>query len=57
MNPSSHKCRFDPAKIAVKSTGYVDITSKSENALQQAVTIDASHTSFQLYKSGSKYFS
>jgi hypothetical protein len=27
-------CRFDPAKIVAKVTGFVDIKSKDENALQ-----------------------
>jgi len=58
-------CRFDPTKIVAKVTGFVDLPSKDENALQQAVAtigpmavaIDASHSSFQLYKSGGIYFS
>ncbi len=59
------ECRFDPTKIAAKVSGYIDIKSRDENALQQAVAtvgpisvaIDASHSSFQLYRSGSMYSS
>jgi cathepsin L len=53
-------CRFKAADVGATDTGFVDITSKDENALQQAVAtvgpisvaIDASHSSFQLYKRG-----
>jgi len=53
-------CRFKAADVGATDTGFTDITSKDENALQQAVAtvgpisvaIDAGHTSFQLYKSG-----
>ncbi|KAK3538175.1 hypothetical protein QTP70_032565 [Hemibagrus guttatus] len=53
-------CRFKPASVGATCTGYVDITSEDENALQEAVAtigpisvaIDAGHTSFQLYESG-----
>ncbi|XP_034015557.1 cathepsin L.1 [Thalassophryne amazonica] len=53
-------CRFNPATIGAKCTGYVDVKTGDENALQEAVAtigpvsvaIDASHISFQLYKSG-----
>ena len=63
-DPSSDKCRFDPSKIAVRWNGYADIVSGNENALQQAVatigligaSIDASHSSFQLYTSGGRHF-
>ena len=56
-------CRFKREDVGSKDTGYIDLPSKDENALQQAVakigpisvTIDASHSSFQLYKSGSMY--
>jgi len=53
-------CRFKAANVGATDTGYTDITSKDESALQQAVAtvgpisvaIDASHASFQLYKHG-----
>ncbi|KAG7328571.1 hypothetical protein KOW79_008515 [Hemibagrus wyckioides] len=53
-------CRFKPASVGATCTGYVDITTEDENALQEAVAtigpisvaIDAGHTSFQLYESG-----
>jgi cathepsin L len=53
-------CRFKAADVGATDTGYTDIKSKDESALQEAVAnigpisvaIDASHTSFQLYKSG-----
>uniref|UniRef100_A0A3B4ADR9 Cathepsin L.1 n=1 Tax=Periophthalmus magnuspinnatus TaxID=409849 RepID=A0A3B4ADR9_9GOBI len=54
------KCRYDPSKIGATCTGYVDIKSGDEDALQEAVAtvgpvsvaIDASHESFQFYESG-----
>lgn len=54
------KCRYDPSKIGATCTGYVDINSGDENALQEAVAtigpvsvgIDAGHMSFQFYDSG-----
>uniref|UniRef100_A0A1B6M4I2 Cathepsin L n=1 Tax=Graphocephala atropunctata TaxID=36148 RepID=A0A1B6M4I2_9HEMI len=53
-------CRYKPKNRGATDSGYVDITSGSEKALQKAVAkvgpisvgIDASHNSFQLYKSG-----
>jgi len=53
-------CRFNRATVGANDTGFVDVKSKDENALQQAVAtvgpiavaIDASHISFQLYKGG-----
>lgn len=59
------KCRFDPAKIAVQWGGFVDVPSREEKALQQAVamvgpistSIDASHASFQLYRRGGMHLS
>jgi len=55
-----HACRFKTADVGATDTGFTDITSKDENALQEAVAtvgpisvaIDASHSSFQLYKRG-----
>ncbi|XP_063040102.1 cathepsin L.1 [Engraulis encrasicolus] len=54
------KCRFKPDSVAATCTGFVDVTSGSEAALQEAVAtigpvsvaIDAGHSSFQLYESG-----
>jgi cathepsin L len=59
------QCRFKVANVGATDTGSVDIKSKDEAALQQAVAtigpisvaIDASHSSFQLYKTGGMYFS
>jgi len=55
-----NQCRFKAASVGATDTGFTDITSKDESALQQAVAtvgpisvaIDASHASFQLYKHG-----
>jgi len=52
--------RFKAADVGATDTGFTDIASKDENALQQAVAtigpiavaIDASHASFQLYSHG-----
>jgi cathepsin L len=54
------QCRFSASNVGATDTGFTDITSKDEQALQQAVAtvgpisvaIDASHSSFQLYKHG-----
>ncbi|KAI7804885.1 cathepsin L.1 [Triplophysa rosa] len=54
------QCRFNPNTVGATCTGYVDITSGDESALQEAVAtigpisvaIDAGHNSFQLYESG-----
>ncbi|MCI3690452.1 C1 family peptidase, partial [Escherichia coli] len=54
------KCNFKSANVGATLTSYKDIPKGSEAALQQAVAeigpisvaIDASHSSFQLYKSG-----
>ncbi|XP_064596572.1 procathepsin L-like [Liolophura sinensis] len=53
-------CRFNPSNVGATDTGFSDIKSGSETDLQTAVAtvgpisvaIDASHLSFQLYKSG-----
>merc|ERR1712168_895456 len=53
-------CRFKPDSIGATCTGYIDIPSGDEDALQDAVAtigpvsvgIDAGHDSFQLYQSG-----
>ncbi|KAL5019855.1 hypothetical protein ScPMuIL_002747 [Solemya velum] len=54
------KCHFVKADVGATDTGYVDITKGSEGDLKTAaatvgpisVGIDASHDSFQLYRSG-----
>ncbi|XP_053365291.1 procathepsin L-like [Clarias gariepinus] len=54
------ECRFNSATVGATCTGYVDINSSDENALQEAVAtigpisaaIDANHTSIYLYESG-----
>ncbi|XP_006813635.1 cathepsin L-like peptidase [Saccoglossus kowalevskii] len=53
-------CSYDTSKAVATNTGYTDIATMDEKALQQAVAtvgpisvaIDASHSSFRLYKSG-----
>jgi len=53
-------CKFDAAQIGAKCTGFTDVTSGDEDALQDAIAsvgpisvgIDASQDSFQFYKSG-----
>lgn len=56
------RCRYNPDNSGATITGYQDVTSGSESALQTAtaqqpvsVAIDASHESFQLYTSGVYY--
>nr|ABB91778.1 cathepsin L [Hymeniacidon perlevis] len=57
------RCRFKASDVGATCTGYVDIKREDENALMQAVekigpvsvAIDASHSSFQLYRSGVYY--
>ncbi|XP_051578667.1 procathepsin L-like [Myxocyprinus asiaticus] len=54
------QCRFNPSTVGATCTGYVDINTGDESALQKAVAtvgpisigIDAGHSSFQLYESG-----
>jgi cathepsin L len=54
------KCRFNAANVGANDTGFVDVQSKDEAALQSAVAtigpvsvaIDANHLTFQLYKGG-----
>jgi len=55
-------CRWNPANVGATLTGYKDVQSQSEPALQSAITarptsvaIDASHSSFQFYQSGVYY--
>jgi len=56
-------CRFNTTNVAATDTGFTDIPSKNETALESAiatvgpisVAIDASKNSFQLYKSGVYY--
>lgn len=53
-------CKYKPANAVAKDTGYVDIKSRDEDSLKEAVAnvgpiscaMDASHMSFQLYHSG-----
>jgi len=54
------RCHYKTSDSGATDTGFVDITEGSESDLQQAVAtvgpisvaIDASHSSFQLYRSG-----
>ena len=54
------KCLYNPSNVAANTTGHVDIRSKNEDALMEAVAnvgpistgMDASHITFQLYHSG-----
>lgn len=58
-------CQFNASGIIVKICGFIDLPHNDEAALQQAVAtigpmsvaIDASHSSFQLYRSGGMYSS
>ncbi|XP_059156414.1 procathepsin L-like [Physella acuta] len=58
--PEDRKCRFKKETIGATDKSYKDVTSGSEDALQEAVAtigpisvaIDASHNSFQLYAGG-----
>jgi cathepsin L len=60
---SDQTCKFNPANVGATDTGFVDIKSKDENALKEAVAavgpvsvaIDASHITFQLYSRGVYY--
>lgn len=53
-------CHFNVSDVGATDTGYMDITSGNESALQAAsasvgpisVAIDASHSSFHFYHSG-----
>ncbi|XP_078001465.1 procathepsin L-like [Glandiceps talaboti] len=53
-------CVYSASKVVAEDTGFTDVASMDENALQQAVAtvgpisvaIDASHSSFQFYESG-----
>jgi len=56
----NEQCQFSASNVGANDTGFVDVKSKSEDALKQAVgsvgpvsvAIDASHLSFQLYAGG-----
>jgi len=55
-------CHYNPSNRGATISGFQDVPSGSESGLQQAsqgrpvsVAIDASHSSFQLYKSGVYY--
>ena len=56
----NRNCEFDQSRVAASLTGFVDVTRGDEEALKQAVAtvgpvsvaIDASHSSFQSYRSG-----
>ncbi|KAH9505069.1 hypothetical protein Btru_061634 [Bulinus truncatus] len=58
--PEDRKCRFKAASVGATEKSFKDVTSGSEDALQDAVAnigpisvaIDASHNSFQLYSGG-----
>jgi len=53
-------CRFNPGYVGATDTGFVDVAAQDENSLQNAIAnigpisvlIDASHSSFQLYRDG-----
>jgi len=57
------KCHFSASNVGATVSGYVDVQTKDEDALKQAVgtvgpvsiAIDASHISFQLYSHGIYY--
>jgi len=57
-----YKCRVNTSLIVANASGFTQVTSKDENALQQAVAvtgpvavmIDSNHPAFQLYKSGGR---
>jgi len=59
----NRNCEFDQSRVAASLTGFVDVTRGDEEALKQAVAtvgpvsvaIDASHSSFQSYRSGVYY--
>ena len=58
-------CKFNTSEGVVKVCSFIDLPHNDETALQQAVAtigpmsvaIDASHSSFQLYRSGGMCFS
>lgn len=58
-NAMDGKCHYDASKVVAKISGFRDVTKGSDDSLATAlnsqpvsIAIDASHQSFQLYKSG-----
>jgi cathepsin L len=59
----SQVCQFNTSNVGATDTGYVEILSQDEKALEQAVAtigpisvaVDASPASFVGYKSGGKF--
>ena len=64
MCRQDEKCKYKASASGATDSGYVDVPHGDESKLQEAVAtigpvsiaIDASHTSFQLYKSGQSLY-